>query len=169
MHSRSYLHSMAALLLVALVLSCSPRPGTGEAGSGGAEKTVSAVPYEAAGNSGADAGSEVSDRAPDLDARAFARRLSPASGSGPVLLDVRTPGEFADGYIQGAINMDINAPDFADRLGKLDRNAEYLLYCRSGNRSGVALGMMRDLGFSSVSHLEGGIGAWMRNGGKVLR
>ena len=56
------------------------------------------------------------------------------------------------------------AGDFANRLADLDRSLPYFVYCRSGNRSGQTLDMMRDLGFEEVYNLEGGIIAWNEAG-----
>jgi phage shock protein E len=66
------------------------------------------------------------------------------------VIDVRTPAETADGMIAGALNVDIGAPDFRDRIAALDRNGRFLLYCRTGNRSAQAASLMRDLGFRDV-------------------
>lgn len=93
-----------------------------------------------------------------LGADAFADRVATA---GTVVLDVRTPAEFAQGHLPGAINLDAQSEDFRDRLGELDQGDRYAVYCRSGNRSAQALGTMGDLGFVDLAHLEGGIGAWL--------
>lgn len=85
----------------------------------------------------------------------------------PMVLDVRTPEEYAEGHLSGARNIDFFAEDFAARLEELDRNASYAIYCRSGNRSGQALNLMRSLGFVSVVNLSGGMLAWEGSGGVV--
>jgi phage shock protein E len=79
---------------------------------------------------------------------------------GAILLDIRTPEEFAEARITGARNIDYYASDFAARLGELDREATYVIYCRSGNRTTAALDIFRDLGFTSVQAVDGGILAW---------
>jgi rhodanese-related sulfurtransferase len=56
--------------------------------------------------------------------------------------------------------LDFYAPDFADRLAQLDPDVPYLIYCRSGNRSGQTLALMEDLGFTDVADVDGGILAW---------
>lgn len=81
-----------------------------------------------------------------------------------VVLDVRTPEEFAEGHLASAVNVDFYAADFADQLAGLDPDVPYVLYCRSGNRSGQTLDMMRDLGFSDVSELSGGVVSWVDAG-----
>jgi len=81
-----------------------------------------------------------------------------------VILDVRTPQEFADGYVANAINIDFRSATFRDELDALDKEKTYLIYCRSGNRSGQALGIMDELGFLEVYNLSGGISAWQDAG-----
>lgn len=71
------------------------------------------------------------------------------------LIDVRTPEEFAGGHLTGATNIDFNAPDFAERIGELDKDAEYTLYCRSGRRAGEALEIMKAAGFTKVANAGG--------------
>ena len=72
-----------------------------------------------------------------------------------VVIDVRTPAEFASGHLEGAVNIDVQAPDFADQVSRLDPAGRYLVYCRSGNRSAVAVAMMADLGFGDLTDLGG--------------
>ncbi len=86
-----------------------------------------------------------------------------------VVLDVRTPQEFAAGHLPGAINIDVESSDFTDRVADLDESTETLVYCRTGNRSGVATDEMADLGFSNMSDLQGGIEAWTADGGQVVQ
>ncbi len=77
-----------------------------------------------------------------------------------VVLDVRTPEEFAEGHLAGAVLVDFYDADFADQLAALDPEVPYLVYCRSGNRSGQTLSIMEQLGFSSAVDVDGGIVAW---------
>jgi rhodanese-related sulfurtransferase len=81
-----------------------------------------------------------------------------------VVLDIRTPEEFAAGHIAGAINIDYYADDFEQRLEALDRDVPYVMYCNSGNRSSSTLPLMDSIGFSEVYELEGGIQAWLSAG-----
>ena len=67
-----------------------------------------------------------------------------------VVIDVRGPDEVADGAIVGATVLDFNAGEFEAKIGDYDRNAAYLVYCRSGNRSGQAVAIMKELGFTDV-------------------
>jgi phage shock protein E len=80
------------------------------------------------------------------------------------VLDIRTPEEFGDGHVEGALNIDFYAADFADRIGDLDRDAVYVVYCRSGNRSGQAMALFEELGFTAVHELDGGILTWVAEG-----
>lgn len=77
-----------------------------------------------------------------------------------VVIDVRTPQEFTDGYIENAINIDFYSETFRDELNKLDKGKTYLIYCRSGGRSGNALNIMTELRFKEVYNMLGGILAW---------
>lgn len=86
-----------------------------------------------------------------------------------VVIDVRTPEEFAEGHIDGATMIDFNAPSFADEVAKLDPAAEYLVYCRSDNRSGQAVQMMQGLGFERVWDMDGGVVAWTEEGRPLVR
>ncbi len=85
-----------------------------------------------------------------------------------VILDVRTPEEFAEGHLEGATMLDFYEADFAAQLAELDPDKPYLLYCRSGNRSGQTLEMMRDLGFTDVADVDGGILAWAGGGHPIV-
>jgi rhodanese-related sulfurtransferase len=67
-----------------------------------------------------------------------------------VVIDVRSPAEVAEGAITGATVLDFNAGEFEAKIGDFDRNAAYLVYCRSGNRSGQAVAIMKELGFTNV-------------------
>lgn len=91
-----------------------------------------------------------------------------AATDGVVLLDVRTPQEFAEGHLEGAVNLDVSAPDFTTRLADLDPEATYAVYCRSGNRSQTALDLMTQAGFGAAADLAGGIGAWADAGMPVV-
>ena len=81
-----------------------------------------------------------------------------------VIIDVRTPEEFAEEHIENAINIDFYSETFRDELNKLDRNKTYLVYCRSGRRSGNALNIMKELNFREVYNISGGIIEWKAKG-----
>lgn len=84
-----------------------------------------------------------------------------------VIVDVRTPDEFADGHLENAINIDFKADSFRANLSQLDKSNTYLIYCRSGNRSAQALATMDELRFSDVYDM-GGIRDWAAEGFPVV-
>lgn len=102
----------------------------------------------------------------EVDATAASEIVS--SGEA-LVLDVRTPAEFAAGHLPGAVNIDVESSSFADRVSGLDEGEPTLVYCQTGNRSGVATDAMADLGFTELSELEGGIEAWAAAGGQVVQ
>ena len=77
-----------------------------------------------------------------------------------VVLDIRTPSEFYEGHIPNALNIDYNADTFETELGKLDRNATYLMHCRSGRRSSNSFDTFKKLGFKNIVHIDDGILGW---------
>ena len=78
-----------------------------------------------------------------------------------VILDVRTAGEFNEGSIANAINIDINlGQDFVTEIESLDKTKNYYVYCRSGMRSAKACEIMNELGFENAYNLVGGILEW---------
>lgn len=92
-----------------------------------------------------------------IDQAAFEKQMK---GKDVVILDVRTADEVKGGYIPGAVNIDIYAADFQDRVKKLDKNKTYLVYCRSGARSTNAGNFMVASGFKQVYNLKGGFMGW---------
>lgn len=70
-----------------------------------------------------------------------------------VILDVRSPSEYESGHLEGATLLDLNSGEFAAALPGLDPTAEYVVYCRSGNRSGQAVALMEQAGFTNVTDL----------------
>jgi rhodanese-related sulfurtransferase len=83
-----------------------------------------------------------------------------SEGDEVVILDVRTPGEFAEGAIPDAILIDINGSSFVADTAKLDPSKKYLVYCRSGMRSMKACSYLASKGFEDLSNLMGGYIAW---------
>lgn len=77
-----------------------------------------------------------------------------------VILDVRTPEEFSGGAIPNAIEIDVKNPNFDSKIEELDKSKQYLLYCRSGIRSGKASKKMYSAGFTDLTSMEGGYNAW---------
>ncbi len=107
------------------------------------------------------AGCSSSSSAVDLSVNEFSAKVAEA---GVITLDVRTPGEFMGGYIEGAKNIDFQSGNFENEIAALDKNATYAVYCRSGNRSGQAVKVMHDAGFHNVYNLNGGVIDWANAG-----
>ena len=76
------------------------------------------------------------------------------------VIDVRTAEEYRDGYIKNAINIDFKSSEFIQNISRLDKNKSYLIYCKSGNRSGKASKVMDSLGFYKIYDLKGGFMNW---------
>lgn len=88
-----------------------------------------------------------------LGVAACAPTAEPAAlAEGTIIVDVRTPAEFATGHLEGALNIDVQSPDFAAQISQLDPSQTYFVYCRSGNRSGQAMAQMSTLGFSDMDN-----------------
>ena len=83
---------------------------------------------------------------------------------GYTVIDVRTQEEFSEGHIQDAILINFYDPNFKTKIGELDKNGKYLVFCRSGNRSGKAVLLMNQMGFKDALNIAGGIIAWQKAG-----
>jgi phage shock protein E len=79
---------------------------------------------------------------------------------GAVLVDVRRPDEFAAGHLPGAVNIEVTAPDFGQRVAALDKTKPTYVYCRSGARSANAAKQLTTAGFAHISNLLGGVLDW---------
>lgn len=98
------------------------------------------------------------DAAPDATSAATtstavvepAEALEEIATAGTTVIDVRTPAEYAEGHLAGARNIDLSADTFDDLVSELDRDATYVVYCRTGARSADATARMADLGFTDV-------------------
>jgi rhodanese-related sulfurtransferase len=104
--------------------------------------------------------------ATDMDVVEFSKKITE---SGVVILDVRTPGEFAEGFIEGAQMIDFQSGNFETEIGSLDKDVTYAVYCRSGNRSGQAVKIMQDAGFLNLFNLEGGVIDWANQGMPLVK
>jgi rhodanese-related sulfurtransferase len=107
------------------------------------------------------AGCSSSTGAIDLSVSEFSTKVAEA---GVITLDVRTPIEFAEGHIEGARLIDFQSGNFENEIAALDKNATYAVYCRSGNRSGQAVKVMQDAGFTNVFNMNGGVIDWANAG-----
>jgi phage shock protein E len=102
-----------------------------------------------------------------INSEDFSKRISAVGDI--QLIDVRTPEEVAEGTIAGAINFDFRADGFEENLKVLDKSKAVYVFCRSGGRSANAASIMKDLGFSEIYDLEGGITAWKAEGKEVVK
>lgn len=102
-----------------------------------------------------------------LNVNEFSKLVDQGDG---IVLDVRTGQEYAGGHIATAINADFSdTAEFDKYLAGLDKNGKYLLYCRTGNRSGQAMKMMEEKGFTDIADLSGGILAWQTANLEVVK
>ena len=85
------------------------------------------------------------------------------------VIDVRTPGEIAQGKIEGAVELDYYRGDFMDQVSQISKDQEVYLYCAVGARSEEAARMLIQQGYTRVYHLQGGIQAWYQEGLPVVR
>lgn len=88
---------------------------------------------------------------------------------GVQIIDVRTPEEFTAGHIPGAVNVPVQAPDFAAQVKRLDPNGTYAVYCRSGNRSKPAVAAMTKAGITKIYELASGTTGWTSDGRSLTR
>lgn len=78
------------------------------------------------------------------------------------LVDVRTEGEFENGHIDNALNINVSSNDFDQKIQQLDKSKPVYIYCQSGKRSSNAAKKMEALGFTAIYDLKGGILSWNR-------
>jgi phage shock protein E len=154
MHLRHVALAVALLVSPALA-ACG---GEDEATPGTAAASAAAAP--AAGPS------DAANSVPVMVTAEEAKALLDAGGMR--IIDVRTPEEFAAGFIEGAELLDLTGGQFAAEVESLPRDVTYFVYCRSDNRSGTATAQMAALGFTSVYELTGGIIAWEAAGMPVV-
>lgn len=84
-----------------------------------------------------------------------------------VVLDVRTPQEYKDGHLPGAVHIDVlDSVAFVNSIGKLNKNKKYVMYCKSGKRSTKASNILYENRFKHILNMEGGITAWK---GKIIQ
>lgn len=98
----------------------------------------------------------------DLPVAGFAKTLANAPDA--QLVDVRTPDEYAEGHLKGAVNINYNADDFTAKAAKLDKGRPVMVYCLSGGRSAFAAAKLDAMGFAHVYNMEGGIEGWEEAG-----
>lgn len=77
-----------------------------------------------------------------------------------IIIDVRTPGEVAEGTVDGAAVIDYNGDEFESKIAQLDKDKTYYVYCKSGGRSSRAVSYMQEQGFKNVHNVLGGFSAY---------
>lgn len=102
-----------------------------------------------------------------LEVKTFQKELSASQNA--LVLDVRSEGEFQGGHLAKALNMNYNAPNFADNMSRLDKSKTYFVYCAAGVRSARAAALMRDAGFKNVLEMKGGLNDWQAAGLPVAK
>jgi len=80
-----------------------------------------------------------------------------------IVLDVRSAEEFNSGHIKGALNIDIRQPDAFSKIDKLNKNAKYIVHCRTNHRSGMAVEHMMQSGFKNIYQMMDGWSGWLAN------
>ena len=127
---------------------------------------VSLAVFSCSGSGGADGGGcQVNSE--KVDVNTFQTLVTEADSY--VLLDVRTPEEFAAGHLDGAMNLNFFDGDFKQKLAELDREKPVYVYCKSGNRSGKSAVILKEMCFKTIKDLDGGIMAWTGSGNKTVR
>lgn len=86
-----------------------------------------------------------------------------------LIIDVRTPEEYAAGHLENAINIDYRSGNFKDQLDQLDRTQKVTVYCKVGGRSGRSAKVLKEMGFEKVYDLDGGILEWEKGGFKTVK
>jgi rhodanese-related sulfurtransferase len=84
--------------------------------------------------------------------------VTAAANQGATVVDVRTPGEFQLGHIPGAVNVPVD--QLQAQAQTWDKNATYVVYCATGQRSAIAVDLMKSMGFTSIKHFNAGMQAW---------
>ena len=85
------------------------------------------------------------------------------------LIDVRTPGEYNSGHVEGAKNIDIYSPTFQEQITLLDKSKSYYVYCKTGGRSAKAQKLMKEMGFTKVCNVNGGVMKLQGDGVKLVK
>jgi len=115
---------------------------------------ISACNSKPSNNANADTSSrQVEAQKPEISSQ---EALDLVQNQGFTFIDVRTPKEIADGKMEGALEINYKADDFQEKISQLDRDGKYVLYCRSGGRSGQAWTLMNELGFKNVKDATDG-------------
>jgi len=157
-HRRRSLGALAGAAGLALSIGLS-----GCSSDSGAEPAAAAEQGEVQGP-GADV------QAPESPVRVGVQEFADVIASpGVTIVDVRTAEEYAQGHIEGAVNIPVENSDFIDQVSQLDPNGTYAVYCRSGNRSQAAVAGMSDVGINGIFELESGTNGWSGEGQPLVQ
>lgn len=102
----------------------------------------------------------------DLNAEQFEDRISAGNA---YLLDVRTPGEVSEGVIEGAVVMDVLDDSFLEQFKMIPKDKTIYIYCKVGGRSKKTAKFLKEQGYDSIYHLDGGIKAWVKADKKIVK
>lgn len=94
--------------------------------------------------------------------------MTAAAEAGTVVVDVRTPGEYAAGHVEDAVNIDVESGTFAAQIAELPKDTTYAVYCHSGRRSSLATDQMAEAGFTSLVNLQGGVADLQAAGATIV-
>lgn len=86
-----------------------------------------------------------------------------------LIIDIRTPGEFTQGYIEGAVNINLFDKNFTEQFSEFDKSKPIFLYCRTGRRTSAASKKLAALGFQNIYDLHGGIINWSKNNQPTIK
>lgn len=100
----------------------------------------------------------------NLGATEFIESSQPAD---VVVIDVRSPEEFATGHLENALNFNVESSEFDSQIATLDKSKTYALYCRSGRRSAAAAAKMADAGFTTIVNATAGFDELAQSGAKT--
>lgn len=108
----------------------------------------------------------VKAQAPQIEVDSFARSV--ADTNGIYIVDVRTPGEYKAGHIEGAINASFIGFKFKKKMKQLDRSRPVYIYCQTAHRSPYASLTLYKLGFTEVYDLKKGFAVWKKAGKPIV-
>lgn len=94
--------------------------------------------------------------------------LTAVAQPGVTVVDVRTPEEYAAGHLEGAVNMNVEGPDFGTQIATLEKNGTVAVYCHSGRRSAIAADQLASAGFTTIINLQGGIADLQAAGAPIV-
>ncbi len=126
---------------------------------------ITLIPHQAA--DATTASTSIENNVPNISASEAQALIS--KDKDVIVLDIRTAQEFSQGHIEKAINIDYYASDFAENIAELSPDKTYIIYCRSGSRSGSALPVIKDAGLTNIFHLNKGFNEWKKEGNPIAQ